>query len=159
MTGPALNGTFFPYALFMESLVEGIVNFESDIFYMMLCTSTYIPNQNTHKFKSVVAGELDGTYSGYAAGGLQMPISTISYTGTTKQLAIMPSDLQWPLVTFPNPGARYGVVYDIITKDGSNSPAAMPLIGYIDFIANQVVSDMAFNIQWPTTGMMTIQLP
>lgn len=155
----AVNGTFYPYALFIESMVGGLIDFETDIFYMMLVDATYIPNQNTHKFKSVVNGELNQTYSGYNAGGIQMPIQTISYTGTTKQLTISASNLQWPLVTFPSPGARYGVIYDVITKDGSGANGAMPLVGYVDFLAPQVITDMAFNVNWPSTGLMTFQLP
>lgn len=122
---PALydvNGTFYPYGLFMESLIEGLIDFETHLFYMMLVDATYLPNQNAHKFLSTVSGsELGNTYSGYSAGGMLMSISTISYTGTTKTLTIDASDVSWPLVTFPSPGARYGIMYDIMTKDGSNT--------------------------------------
>jgi hypothetical protein len=151
------NGTFYPYALFMESVIEGLINFETDIFFMMLVDATYVPNQDVHKFKSVISGEVN--YSGYASGGMQLPISTVSYTMTTKTLTIGASDLQWPLVTFPLPGARYGVVYDSFTKDGSGSDVAKPLVGYVDFITPQVVTDMAFNVNWPATGMLSLKLP
>jgi hypothetical protein len=154
-----VNGVFYPYALFMESIIGGLVNFETDIFYMMLVDATYTPNQNTHKFKSVITGELNQTYSGYAAGGQQVPISTVSYTMTTKTLTINASNVQWPLVTFPAPGPRYGVVYDSFTKDGSGSDVAKPLIGYVDFVTPQVMSDVAFHVNWPSTGMMSLKLP
>lgn len=154
-----INGVFYPYALFMESVIGGLINFETDIFYMMLTDPSYTPNQNTHKFKSVVNGELDQTYSGYAPGGAQLPISTISFSMSTKTLTINASDVQWPLVTFPAPGAKYGVVYDSFTKDGSGSDVAKPLVGYVDFVAPQVISDMAFHVNWPTTGMLTLKLP
>jgi hypothetical protein len=152
-----INGVFYPYALFMESIIEGLVNFETDIFYMMLCDPSYTPNQNVHKFKSVISGEIN--YSGYSPGGLEMPISTVSYTSSTKQLTIVASDCQWPLVNFPSPGARYGIVYDSVTKDGSGSDVAKPLVGYVDFVSPQIVSDMAFHVNWPSTGMLTLQLP
>lgn len=159
MAGATVTGILYPYALFMESVIEGLINFEADIFFMMLTDTSYTPNQNSHKFRSVVSGELGQTYSGYSAGGLQLPISTISYTMSTKTLTIDASDLQWPLVTFPAPGARYGVIYDSVTKDGSGSISAMPLVGYVDFTAAQIISDMAFNVNWPSTGMLSIKLP
>ena len=159
MTGATINGVFYPYALMMESLFEGLFNFEIDIFYMMLVDPNYIPNQNTHKFKSVITGELGQIYSGYSPGGIQLPISTISYTGSTKTLTINASNVQWPLVTFPAPGARYGIVYDSFTKDGSGTDGAKPLVGYVDFVAPQIITDMAFNVNWPSTGMMSIKLP
>jgi hypothetical protein len=162
LTGPTpydVNGVFYPYALFMESVIGGLIDFETDIFYMMLTDATYIPNQNVHKFKSVISGELGQSYSGYSVGGMQMPISTVSYTSTTKTLTINASNVQWPLVTFPAPGARYGIVYDSATKDGSGSDVAKPLVGYVDFVSDQTVTDMAFHVNWPSTGMMTLKLP
>jgi hypothetical protein len=152
-----VNGVFYPYGLFMESVIEGLINFEADIFYMMLCDPGYIPNQNAHKFKSVVSNEIN--YSGYAIGGQQVGISTVSYTMSTKTLTIGASNVQWPLVNFPAPGARYGVIYDSFTKDGSGSDVAKPLVGYIDFVAPQIISDMAFHVNWPSTGMMNLKLP
>jgi len=151
------NGAFYPYGLFMESMMEGLVDFETDIFYLMLCDPTYTPNQNTHKFKSVISGEVN--YSGYDAGGIQMPISTVSYTGSTKTLTIIASNVQWPLVTFPSPGVRYGIVYDSATKDGSGADTAKPLIGYIDFVSSQIVTSQAFHVNWPSTGMLSLKLP
>lgn len=35
----------------------------------------------------------------------------------------------------------------------------MPLVGYVDFISAQTVTDMSFNIKWPSTGLLTIQMP
>jgi hypothetical protein len=153
----AVSGTFYPYALFMESMIEGLINFESDVFYMMLTDAGYLPNQNAHKFKSIVSNEI--TYSGYSIGGMQMPISTISYTMANKTLTINASNVQWPLVTFPAPGARYGVVYGSHTRDGTNSDSSKPLVGYIDFKTPQIVTDMAFHVNWPASGMMTLKLP
>jgi len=160
LTGPEVrdvNGVFYPYALFMESMLGGLIDFETDVFYMMLVDPTYTPNQNTHKFKSVIAGEIN--YSGYSSGGLQMAITTISYTMSTKTMTINASNLQWPLVNFPAPGARYGIVYDSFTKDGSGSDGAKPLIGYVDFVGPQIITDQAFHVNWPATGMMTLKLP
>jgi len=155
--GRTVTAQFYLYGLMMESMVEGLIDFETDIFFMMLVDATYTPNINSHKYKSVISGEIN--YSGYDIGGQQMGISTVSYTGSTKTLVITASNLQWPLVNFPAPGARYGVVYDQHTKDGSGSQGAMPLIGYVDFMAPQIITDMAFNVNWPTTGMMNLKLP
>jgi hypothetical protein len=152
-----INGAFYIYGLFMESMMEGLVNFETDIFYMMLCDPSYTPNQNTHKFKSVIGGEVN--YSGYTAGGIQMPISTVSYTSTTKTLTIIASNVQWPLVNFPSPGVRYAIIYDSMTKDGSGLDTAKPLVGYIDFVSSQIVVSQAFHVNWPSTGMLSIKLP
>jgi hypothetical protein len=152
-----VNGVFYPYALFMESVMSGLINFETDIFFMMLCDPGYTPNQNVHKFKSVITNEIN--YSGYAVGGTQLGINTVSYTMSTKTLSITASNLQWPLVNFPAPGARYGVIYDSFTRDGSGSDVAKPLVGYVDFVLPQIISDMSFNVNWPSTGMLNLKLP
>jgi hypothetical protein len=100
LTGPSVrdvNGVFYPYALFMESMVGGLIDFETDIFYMMLVDPNYTPNVNAHKFKSSIAGEIN--YSGYSPGGTQMAISTISYLWPLRRLPLMPVMFSGHLLT------------------------------------------------------------
>lgn len=92
----------------------------------MLVTNVYVFNQDTHKFKSVVGGEIN-TASGYTAGGLQVTGTVPTYTGSTKTLTIPGGSLNWPAVTFS--GVVGAVLYMAPAGLGD---ASKPLVGYVD---------------------------
>ena len=139
-----------PYGLFMESLIEGRIDVRSDPMMAMLVTSGYTFNQNTHKFKSAVGGELTGA-SGYVAGGKQITGLTPTYDSPTKLLTLPAGNLGWANVTFT--GVVGAVVYMAPSGFGD---AVKPLIAYIDFGAAQTRSDQAFYINWPASGIVKL---
>jgi len=116
--------TAHAYGLFLESLVEGRINV-ADQMFAMLVTNSYVFNQNTHKFKSVVNGEVTG--SGYTAGGLQVTGITPSYSGSTKTLTIPGGSVNWPAVTVS--GVVGAVLYMAPAGLGD---ALKPLVGYVN---------------------------
>jgi hypothetical protein len=152
-----VDGTLTYYALFMESLVKAQINFTSDIFYCMLCEPGYTPNQNAHQYKGDITNEV-AVSTGYATGGISVPIGTITYTGSTKVLTINASNLVWPILTLASPGAQYGVIYDD-TPAISGNDASKPLVGYVDFGSAQIFTDQALYINWPSTGFLTMGCP
>jgi hypothetical protein len=138
------------YGLFHQSILEGRVNLDSDPVFMMLCNSSYVPNTDTHKFRSVVTNEIVG--SGYTAGGQQ--VSGITKDYASKKLTINGGPMNWPTVTWSD--ARYGVVYvapiDIpITQQ--------PLVCFVDFGVGQNITDGPFYVTWPSTGIITMAWP
>lgn len=140
------------YGLFLESLYEGRIDIRNDPLMFMICTASYTPSQNAHKFRSVVTNEIIG--SGYSAGGKQIMGAAIAYTGSNKTLTLTGSPLAWPLVTWSN--ARYGVIY--VARDGIPI-TSQPLVAWVDFGANVSKSDEPFYVTWPATGIMKSALP
>lgn len=135
------------YGLFIKSLINKEVNLNSDTLKVMLCTSAYTPNQDTHQYKSSVTNEVSGT--GYTAGGATLSSVTNGYNASTNALAFDAADVSWETSTIT---ARYAVVYD--STPGTD--AARPLIAYVDFGADVVSSGAAFTIAWDAAGIVTM---
>ena len=123
------------------------IDIDSDTIKAMLCTSSYTPNQDTHRYKSDVTNEVTGT--GYTAGGAALTGVTISYTGGTNVLKIDADPTSWPGSTIT---ARYAVIYD--STPGAD--ATRPLIGYVDFGADQSTTNGTFLLDWDPAGLVNV---
>jgi hypothetical protein len=139
----AATGTF--YGLAMQSLWNGEINYLTGSVKAMLVTRTYTPNQDTHRYKSSVTGEISGT--GYTARGQALTAKTVTYTAGANTLALDCADPTWPTATIT---ARYLVVY----VDTGND-ATSPLIGYVDFGSDLTSAGGAFTYQVPAAGLIT----
>lgn len=140
------------YGLALQSLYEGRINIAVDPMMGMLVGPGYTPNQNTHKFKSIITNEI--TSSGYAAGGQRIQGAAAGYTPATKTLTITGSPLVWPEVSWQ--AARYLIIY---MQPADTAPNLCPLLGYVDFQTNQSPDDEAFYVQWPASGIFQMKLP
>lgn len=138
------------YGKFLTSLYQAKVNFTSDPMYCMLCSNGYTPNQDTHQFLSDISHEVVG--SGYFAGGQAVTGIDATYTGSTKKLVVSAGNLNWPSVTF---SAAYAVLY----MKSPQTATLQPLIGYVDFGGTQSPANQAFYINWPTSGILSMQVP
>lgn len=134
------------YGLALKSMAQGKMVLDSDTLKVMLCTSSYTPNQDTHQFKSDVTNEITGT--GYSAGGLALGSVTLSYNSSTNTLTLDAADSVWSSSTLT---ARYAVIYDSTPA----TDATRPLIGYVDFGADQSDSSGTFTITWDAAGIAT----
>jgi len=140
------------YGLYLESLIEGRIDVRSDPMFAMLVTSAYTYNQHTHKFKSVITGEVIG--SGYAAGGMEVTGLTPTYDSASKTLKLPAGNLSWPSVTWT------GVVGAVLYMKPDGFPTnAMPLVGHINFGATIDKTSEAFYINWPATGVLKLAVP
>ena len=110
-----------------------------------LLGSTYNPSPDTHAFFSDVATwEIPAT-GNYVAGGELVPDVTVGMDTSGDFAYVDASVVTWTNVTLT---ARYAVVY----KD-TGSAATSPLIGFVDFGADQLPSGVNFSIQWnPAAG-------
>lgn len=139
------------YGLSMKSMAQGRIDFENHEFKGMLCTDAYVPNQDTHQFKSAVTNEVVG--SGYAVGGLIVPgPKVITYTGSTNLMTVSAGNLVWPSATI---SPRYLVVYD----NAYSNPADKPLILYVDFGETKVVASKSLYYNWPSGIMCKFVVP
>lgn len=123
------------------------IDFLSDSIKVMLCTSSYTPDQDAHEFKSDVTNEVSGT--GYTATGTALTTKTLAYTSGTNVIKFDADDVTWASSTIT---ARYAVIYDATP----GSDATRPLMGYVDFGADQSSNNGAFTISWDANGILTI---
>jgi hypothetical protein len=135
------------YGLALKSLAQGKMVLDADTLKVMLCTSSYTPNQDTHQFKSDVTNEITGT--GYTAGGATLSSVTLSYNSGTNTLTLDAADTSWPTSTIT---ARYAVIYDSTPA----TDATRPLIAYVDFGADTSDASGTFTITWDAAGIATI---
>lgn len=139
--------TALVYGGFLQSLANKEVDLDSDTLKIMLCTSAYTPNQDTHRYKSSVTGEVTGT--GYTSGGNTLGSVAVTYTAGTNTLMLDAADTSWANSTIT---ARYAVIYDSTPA----TDATRPLIAYIDFGADVSSSGAAFNITFDAAGIVTL---
>ena len=135
----------------LQSLLEGRINLQMHRLMCALISTDYTPNQNTHKFRSIVIDEVLG--SGYVTGGKQITGVQLTYETVNRRLKLTGSNLVWPSVTVND--VRYAVIY----VDNELAVTAQPLVAYVDFGENVDRSDEPFNINWPASGILTMTVP
>lgn len=133
------------YGKFLTSLGNKEVNLTSDTLKVMLCTSTYTPDQDTHQYKSSVTNEVTGT--GYVATGATLGSVVLAYNAGTNKYNLDAADTSWTTSTIT---ARYAVVYDSTPA----SDATRPLICYVDFGADVSSTGATFQITWDALGIV-----
>jgi len=122
------------------------IDYDTDTVKVMLCTSTYTPDQDAHDYKDDVTNEVTGV--GYSAGGATLASKTIAYDAGTNIIKLDAADTSWTSSTIT---ARYAVIY-VDTGVASTSP----LLGYVDFGGDESSSAGTFLIQWSADGIFKI---
>jgi hypothetical protein len=139
--------TAFFYGNAFLSAFNKEIDFNSDTIKVMLCTSAYTPNQDTHQYKSSVTNEVSGT--GYTAAGATLANASLTYTAGTNVLKLDGDDVSWATSTIT---ARYAVIYDSTPA----TDATRPLIAYVDFGADVSSTAGPFTITWDAAGIATV---
>lgn len=122
------SGTFTFYGPFFKSLLNKEVDFNSDTIKLMLTSSSYTPDVDTHQYKSSVTNEVTGT--NWAAGGVTLANCTFDIDTANNRVRMFADDVSNASTTLT--GARIAVLYDASPA----SDATRPLIGYVDFGAD-----------------------
>jgi hypothetical protein len=124
------------------------VNWSSDTIRVALLNNTYTPNQDSHQyFSDVNTYEVTGT--GYTAGGTTLTTKTMTYDSATNVIKLDADDTSWANSTIT---ARYAVIYD----DTPSTASTKPLLGYVDFGADQTSNNAPFTIAWDANGIFKI---
>ena len=123
------------------------VDWVTDTIKCSLHTSTYAPNQDTDDFFNDATNEITGT--GYTAGGVTLGTKSTSYDATTNEARLIAANAQWTSSSFT---ARFAVVY----SDTAGASSTDPVMGYVNFGADNTVSAGTFTIQWDSTGVLKI---
>jgi len=135
------TGTFQIYQQAVQNILKGDIDFDTAVFKVMLASSSYTPNMDTHDFKDdVVANEVTGT--NWAAGG-QTTTATVTTDGASNEVRIALSDISVATVTVTD--GKHAVVYN----SSPGTDATRHLLGYVTF-------DTALA---PTAGTLTIDFP
>jgi hypothetical protein len=122
----------------LEDLARGAIDFDTDTFFAMLVTSTYVANKDTHLKRSDVTNEVTGT--GYTAGGTAVT-ATVTKDLPNDRLDIAFSNPSWPNSTLT---ARGVVVY----KRRGGAATADELVCYGDFGANVSSTNGTFTVNF-----------
>ena len=134
------------YGQFIGKALNKEIDWDSDDIKVMLVSSSYSPNQDTHDYlDDVVANEVSGT--GYTAGGISLTGKTNTYDAATNTIVLDAADVTWPNSTVT---ARYAVLYN----NSGASNATKPLIAYVDFVSDQSSTAGNFTITWDPAGIV-----
>lgn len=114
---------------------------------VILCTSSYTPDQDAHDFYDDITNELS-TANGYTAGGAALTESDPTYDAASNEVRLDAADVTWSDSTLT---ARYAVIY----KDTATASTS-PLLAYIDFGEDKSSSAGNFTLQFAATGVLKI---
>jgi hypothetical protein len=133
------------YDSYWISLNGKQINLLSDTVKLMLTTSAYVYNRGTDQYKSSVTNEVVGT--GYVAGGTI--IGSMAIAAASNIVTITGANASWPGATLV---ARIAVLYDSTPA----TDATRPLIGLVDFGADQSPSNGTISVTWNASGIGTV---
>lgn len=137
------------YQSFNAWKADGTFDMNSDTFKVSLHTSTYAPNAATHTVYADLTNELS-TANGYTSGGGTMAGVTWVHSGAVATFDA--NDQSWTASGGSIGPARYAV----IRKSGTANGRVDPLVGYVDFGADNTATDgNPFTIQWNASGIFT----
>lgn len=116
---------------------KGLIDFDTDTFKVMLVTSAYTPDKDTHAYRSSVTNEVTGT--GYTAGGASAGSCTVTLDTTNDRIDITLAGASWPTSTITARGAVY-------YKSRGGASSADELVAYIDFGADIASTSGTFSL-------------
>lgn len=121
--------------------LTGSIDFDTDTFKVMLTTSAYTPNQDTHDFRDDVTNEVTGT--GYTAGGATLAGVSATYDAASNQVRISWNDPTWASSTIT---ARTAVIY----KSRGGAASADELVAYATNDADVSSTAATFTLDLPS---------
>lgn len=132
------------YNSFWEDLSKGSIDPDTDTIKVLLTTSSYSENKDTHTKRSDVTNETSGT--GYTAGGTTSTV-TVAKNTTTDQVTITFGSVSWASSTIT---ARKAVYY----KSRGGASSADELIAVNDFGSDVSSTGGTFTV---AASVITIQ--
>ena len=106
-----------------HDLARGNIDFDTDSFKVLLVTSTYSPNKDTHDKRDDVTNEVTGT--GYTAGGTTCAVTVTKDTANDK-VTITLGSVSWSSCTITARGCVY-------YKSRGGASSADEIVAYNDF--------------------------
>lgn len=135
------------YNSFKRDIMNGSIDLDTDDIKVMLVTSSYTPDQDTHTKRSDITNEVAGT--GYTAGGASLSGKVVSVDNTDNEGVFDADDLTWASSTIT---ARGAVLY----KARGGVSSADELICFFDFTTDRSSSVGNFTIAWNSEGIVNL---
>lgn len=135
------------YNAFKKYLMNGSVDLDTDTINVILVTSTYVPNQDTHAFRSDITNEVVGT--GYTAGGQALASKTVTQDDIDNEGVFDAADITWTTATITARAA-------VLCKIRGGAATLDEIICYIDFGADKTSTGGNFTIQWNAEGILNL---
>lgn len=135
------------YNSFKRDIANGSIDLDTDAIKLMLVTSTYVPNIDTHAKRSDITNEVVG--AGYTAGGATLANKTVVANLTSDKGVFDADDVVFSTATIT---ARGAVLY----KSRGGASTADELISYLDFGSDITSTAGNFNITFDVNGILTI---
>lgn len=132
----------FTYNNYLDDVFKGNI-VSTDTYKVMLVTSAYTPDQDTHTKRSDIANEIAGT--GYTAGG-QVIVPTFTKDTTNNRLQIVFPQVTWPSSTLTS---RRAVYY----KSRGGASTADELVAQDDFATDVVTTAGTFTLAATTINV------
>lgn len=120
----------------VDDMARGAIDFDTDTFKVMLVTSSYSPNKDTHDRRDDIANEVTGT--GYSTGGVTSACTVTKDTANDK-VTLQFASASWPSSTIT---ARAAIYY----KSRGGASSADELIAYNDFGADVSTTAGTFTV-------------
>jgi len=134
------------YNNFKKNIMNGNIDLDTDTIRVMLTTSDYTADADTHEFMNQVTNEVTGT--AYTANGEELTSAAVTADTTDDEGVFDADDVTWASSTIT---ARYAVIY----KDTGASTTS-PLICCIDFTEDKSSSNGDFKIAWNAEGILNL---
>lgn len=125
----------------LDNAARGTIDFDTDTFKVLLTTSSYSENKDTHEFRSDVTNEV-ANGNGYTTGGNSCTVSVTLDTANDR-VDISLGGTTWPASTIT---ARKAVYY----KSRGGAATADELIAVIDFGSDVISSGGTFTLNAST---------
>lgn len=139
------------YSSLKEFIFNDTIELATDDVYLMLLSSSYSPNMNTHTVLADVSASEVAVQGGYAAGGWNLGKMSISRSGATVTADL--ADLVQTATGAGIPAWRYAALYANVTRNTK----VKPLIGLL--LGNDAPADIPSTpsgtnlvVQWNALG-------
>jgi hypothetical protein len=120
----------------VDDMARGAIDFDTDTFKVMLVTSSYTPDKDTHDKRNDVTNEVSGT--GYTAGGVTSAC-TVTKDTTNDRVTLSFAAVSWASSTIT---ARGAVIY----KSRGGASSADELVAYNDFGSDVASASGTFTV-------------
>lgn len=143
-----MSGTWKWYGKGLMNVMTGTVDLNTDTFKIMLTTSAYTPDQDTHEFRSSVTNEV-GASGSYSAGGGTITGVSVSYDAASNEVRMVWDDLSFTSATIT---ARTAVLY----KSRGGAASADELVAYCTESGDVSSTASTFTVDVPTTAVLKV---
>lgn len=142
-----MAGTWHWYGNGLLNVLKGAIDLDTDTFKIMLTSSAYTPDIDTHDFRNDVTNEVANSGT-YAAGGGATTV-TLSYDAATNEVRVVLADVAFTSATIT---ARTAVLY----KSRGGASSADELVGYCTEATDISSTAGTFTVDNPVTSSLKI---